>query len=184
MRPSRGWTLRRAAVADAAALAAVHVAGWGEAYAGLVPDHMLAALSVDSRAATWARILAERAQAPATTVHVACDAGRIVGFAASGAQRSAELRERFEGEVSAIYVLRRAQGQGIGRALMATAARDLLAGGLGGAALWVLRDNWPARRFYEHLGGEPAAERTDRRGDVCLAEVAYGWRALTLLAQD
>ncbi len=183
MHPSAGWTLRRAAIPDAADIAAVHVACWRHAYAGLVPDHMLASLSVGARAATWARILAERAQGPGTTVHVACEAGRILGFVACGGQRSAELRERFAGEVSAIYVLHQAQGQGVGRALMASAARDLLAGGMHAAALWVLRDNRPARRFYERLKGKLAAERMDVRGDVSLAEVAYGWRALTVLAR-
>ena len=184
MRASTGWTLRRAVSSDAAAIAEVHVACWRQAYAGLVPDRMLAELSVDARSAAWTRILAECEQVPATTVHVACDAGRIIGFVCSGGQRSADLRERFEGEVSAIYVLRQAQGRGIGRALMTNAARDLRASGMHGAALWVLRDNWPARGFYERLGGEPAAERVDLRGQFSLAEIAYGWLVLRVLAGE
>ena len=184
MRPDTGWTLRHAAAPDAAAIAEVHLACWRQAYAGLVPDGMLAELSVDARAAVWTRILAGREQVPDTTVRVACDADRIFGFIGSGAQRSADLRERFEGEVSAIYVLHHAQRQGIGRALMASASRDLLARGMHGAALRVLHDNWPARRFYERLGGEPAAERTDVRSEVSLAGIAYACLVLTVLEGD
>ena len=37
---------------------------------------------------------------------------------------------------------------------MTLMAQDLLAREMRGAALWVLRDNEPARRFYEALGAE------------------------------
>jgi hypothetical protein len=48
--------------------------------------------------------------------------------------------------------------------------------------LWVLRDNLPARRFYEELGGTLIGERTDRREMAELPEVAYGWRDIRRLA--
>jgi ribosomal protein S18 acetylase RimI-like enzyme len=59
------------------------------------------------------------------------------------------------------------------------------------AALWVLRDNQPARRFYEALGAKVVGQRVEtvderigersRTQDV-LHEVAYGWPDLSLLA--
>ncbi len=46
---------------DAWAVARVHVDSWRSAYAGLLPDELLAGLSVEQRAEAWTRILGERA---------------------------------------------------------------------------------------------------------------------------
>ena len=42
-----GGSIRVAGVADAAAIAAVHVEAWRETYMGIVPVQVLAGLSVD-----------------------------------------------------------------------------------------------------------------------------------------
>ena len=44
-----GGSIRVAGVADAAAIAAVHVEAWRETYVGIVPVQVLAGLSVDRR---------------------------------------------------------------------------------------------------------------------------------------
>ncbi len=188
--------IRIAKAADASAIARVHVASWHETYRGMVPDAMLAALSVEQRSKAWLQILegsgegntpggpgACRADAEGTLVFVADLDGSTVGFASCGAQRTGSLRERgYEGEFSAIYVLQAAQRLGLGRRLMVSMATDLQGRGFRGAALWVLRDNARARRFYEFLGGIPVAERNDdREGGLTLPEVAYGWTDLSSL---
>ena len=102
------------------------------------------------------------------------------------------MADGFAGEFSALYLLAAQQRRGVGRRLMATMARDLLARGMQAACLWVLRDNEPARRFYEALGAEIVGQRVEtvdehltgqrRRAPDFLHEVAYGWPDLTLLA--
>ena len=47
--------------------------------------------------------------------------------------------------------------------------------------LWVLAENWPARRFYEALGGEYVSEQQIMIGNTLLLEVAYGWKDLNQL---
>ena len=47
-----GGSIRVAGVADAAAIAAVHVGAWRETYVGIVPVQVLAGLSVDRRTET------------------------------------------------------------------------------------------------------------------------------------
>ena len=47
----------------------------------------------------------------------------------------------------------------------------------------MLRENAAAREFYRRLGGEVVAEKEDRRENINLVEVAYGWRELPVLAQ-
>jgi hypothetical protein len=60
-------------------------------------------------------------------------------------------------------------------------ASDLIGRGFSAAALWVLRENLRARRFYEHLGGKVIGEREDVRDATILIELAYGWPDLKQL---
>jgi ribosomal protein S18 acetylase RimI-like enzyme len=53
--------------------------------------------------------------------------------------------------------------------------------GFSAAALWVLRDNAVARRFYDQQGSKVIAEREDVRDGAVLVELAYGWADLKTL---
>jgi ribosomal protein S18 acetylase RimI-like enzyme len=175
-----GWIIREATEGDALAIAEVHVAAWREAYAALVPKEMIAALSIEERSARWRQMLT--AAHPRAAAFLATEGDVPVGFSSCGPQRSSDLASLgFKGEITAVYVLRRAQRRGMGASLMRAAARRLASDGHDGAALWVLRDNMPARRFYEALGGTLVSAREDRRGEHVLHEVAYGWRDLNPL---
>jgi ribosomal protein S18 acetylase RimI-like enzyme len=157
----------------------MHVESWRETYAGLVPDKMLSSLSVEKRAAAWITIMREPATERTTVIHLAEHEGTIVGFGSCGAQRTENLKDNgYDGEVSGIYVLREFQKRKIGTRLFRAMSSDLKGRGFSAAALWVLRDNLRARRFYEHHGGKVIAEREDVRNDVVLIELAYGWPAL------
>ena len=113
--------IRAATTADAPALARVHVTAWRETYAGIVPDAQLAKLSIERRAAMWTRILNDPSNV--TAVLVVERDGEVIGFGACGSQRTATLEEKgYDGEVSAIYVLRSFQKQGVGAALMRSMA--------------------------------------------------------------
>jgi hypothetical protein len=67
--------------------------------------------------------------------------------------------------------------------LICTMSSDLLRRGFKAAALWVLRENFRARRFYEHFGGKVIAEREDVREGTVLIELAYGWPDIKELDQ-
>lgn len=164
--------IRMAQVADAPAIATVHVDSWRSTYRGLVPDDSLASLSYAQRDQFWRTILSE--PAPASFVYVAEDErGTIVGFASGGRERSGD--PTYTGELYAIYLLAAYQGQGIGRRLMIAVVTRLIEAGLPSLLLWVLADN-PARRFYEALGGQLVYEKTVTIGGAQLREVGYGWR--------
>lgn len=165
---------RRATPEDAEALGRVHVQAWHEAYAGLMPDAVLARLDPLQRAAMW-----RDAMANASTVQLAERDGAIVGFGSSGPRRDASLPH--SGEIYAIYVLRSAQRLGVGRALMAALACDLLAQGHVSGVLWVLESNLPARRFYAALGGQEVARREQQRDGFTDVGVAYAWQDLKVL---
>jgi ribosomal protein S18 acetylase RimI-like enzyme len=137
---------------------------------------MLANLSVERRTEAWEKILREPAANDKTVVFVDEIDGQIVAFGACGEQRDAQLKRLgFESEIGSIYVLQAFQRQGIGVALMRALAGTLVDLGYHGLALWVLRENVLARRFYERCGGMTVAEKSDDRGVAVLVEVAYGW---------
>jgi ribosomal protein S18 acetylase RimI-like enzyme len=168
--------LRIATSHDASALGAMHVASWRETYAGLLPDKMLASLVVEARAAAWAQIMQEPTTERSTVIYLAEHERVIVGFGSCGAQRTESLKDKgYSGEVSALYVLREFQKRKLGTRLLRAMSSNLQQRGFDAAALWVLRENLRARRFYEHFGGRVIAEREDVRDGTVLVELAYGW---------
>ena len=178
----KAFALRRANADDAAAIGALHVASWRETYAGILPEEMLASLSVESRTAMWGELLAEPDADRPPAVFVVEEDGRTIGFGACGRQRDEALSDAgFRGEIGAIYVSRAHQCRGVGRALMAALARSLSESGHEAAALWVLRENSPARAFYEALGGAIVGEKDSGIPGGTFVEVAYGWRDLSSL---
>lgn len=169
------YSIRRATLADAAALAQVHETTWRETYIGLMSEQMLDALTADARTEAWRRILSGETGYLSTT-YVAERAGEFVAFGSCGEQRNEEFAAAgYEGEFAAVYVLNAHQRRGLGTRLMAVMMSDLADRGLAGFTLWVPRDNIPARSLYEQLGGRLIGQRTDAREQGTLVEVAYGW---------
>ncbi len=170
--------VRAARPADAAAIAVVHVASWRAAYHGIVASSFLDALDVRARAAVWAERLTDPAQALHTLV--AESGGDVVGLATAGPSRDDDAPAG-TAEIQAIYVAPDSWGSGAGRALM-TAAIDVLVTTeprFTAVTLWVLRDNAPARRFYEAAGFAPdGATMTVTLGDADLLSIRL-CRALT-----
>ena len=168
--------IRVATLDDAHALASMHVASWHETYAGILPDKMLSSLSIDARAAMWANIMREPPTVGSAVIYLAEHEGTIIGFGSCGAQRTESIKNKgYDGEIGAIYVLREFQKRKIGTRLLRAMSSDLIRRGFNAAALWVLRDNLIARRFYEHFGAKVIAEREDVWDGAMLVELAYGW---------
>lgn len=164
--------VRRAEIADASAIASVYVDTWRTAYRGLLPDDFLDALSHEGYEERWRRSLA----AETTRTYVAVAGHDVVGFASGGRERAGE--DGFGGELYAIYVTHDEQRRGHGRKLVEATARGLRELGLNDMIVWVLRDNHPARLFYERLGGAYVRAQPITIGSALLQEVGYGWREL------
>jgi ribosomal protein S18 acetylase RimI-like enzyme len=173
-------SLRKARLADAIAIGAVHVAAWRNTYPGILPDSYLAHLSVSRQAAHY-----DAAIRGGTGVVVATASGtdvplgsgpRIIGFATAGRARHAEVggRRLAEGEVETLYVLDDWRDRGVGRRLMRAAAGHLMEIGCKSAFLWVLRDN-PSRWFYQRLGGKPVAETYTQIAGQKISQTAFVW---------
>lgn len=161
---------------DAEDLARVHVTSWRETYRGLLADAFLARMSEPGFTRRFRRALAS----PGDSVTLAgADRHGLVAYAQGSASRRGVPGEA---EVQTLYVLRQAQGEGLGARLMTETARALAAQGATSLMVSVLRDNIRARGFYEHLGGEPEAARQEPGpGGRLLYEVAYRWRDISAL---
>ena len=142
-----GAEVRPATPQDARAIAEVRVASWRWAYRGLVPDDVLAGMSVAESEAGWRGILAD----PAVAVFVASLGDRLVGFASCCASRDADAPPG-TGEIGALYVVEEVAGTGVGSALMTAAEGKLRSSGHVRATLWVLASNDRGRGFYERRG--------------------------------
>jgi ribosomal protein S18 acetylase RimI-like enzyme len=121
-------------------------------------------------------ITGEPATEHSTVIYLAEHQETIIGFGSCGAQRTDALKAKgYDGEISGIYVLREFQKRKIGTHLLRAMSSDLSSRRFKSTALWVLRDNLRARRFYEHYGGKVIAQREDNRDGTVLIELAYGW---------
>jgi len=166
------YAISPAGPADAAELGRVHVRSWRETYPGLLPQAALDRMNPAMHARRFRHELM-RAQ-PGQVTLIAEDAGGAVGYA-SGAVLSGDARGA-DAEVFTLYVLRAAQGAGVGRALLKASARVLRAEGAGSLMLFVLTRNERARAFYERLGGEAFAEVASHGWGAGLTETAYRWK--------
>lgn len=137
--------IRRAAVDDASEIARIHVETWRAAYAGIVSDKHLDALSIEKRTETWIRQIGD----PKNHIWVSLIDDIVNGFIAGGASRDEDLPEW--DEIYAIYVSPDSQRRGIGRSL----TDAFLAEHSNPCALWVLEDNNAGIHFYRSIGFEP-----------------------------
>ena len=172
--------IRRGTKADAAAIGRVHVETWQAAYAGLLPDSLLAAMSDVRQSAWWSRLLADPGEARGVFVADDEEMG-VVGFGSCGPVRDPpeglDGREIRVGEVYTLYVEPDFQNMGLGRRLLDALFRQLRADGCDTAVLWMLASN-PSRFFYEGLGGERVGDRVDSMAGVDVEEMAFAWRDL------
>ena len=169
--------IRLATAGDAPAIAEVRVNAWRTTYRGMIPDTYLDAMKVEDSAALWDKVLTA---APNTTsTFVAEIDGRVVAFASG--MRKPEAKLGFDSELSGIYVVREAQGAGIGRRLFAAVAAAQRSHGATGMIVWVIAGNKIARAFYENLGGELILEQPFNWDGMDLVEAGYGFRDLAAL---
>lgn len=160
------FTIRMAKKEDAAKIMEVNIKTWETAYASIVDPKF-----IEKRWQTYdasVERIASQIQNLEMTIFVAEIDGVIVGFASGGESRGA----RFEKELYAIYVIKEAQGLGIGHALFDRIKTLFIAQGAKQMIIWALAEN-PYRKFYERLGGKAELSKTRTFDEQVLDEVGY-----------
>ena len=161
--------VRPASPSDAAAIAALHVEGWQE-FRDFVPAHVMAARTLAGREAEW---LARLSSAdPGTWTALAERKSEVVGFVYCTLLEQPILGAR--SEIKNLFTTARRRRQGIGQALLTSAARWLAERGGEPISLYSFSAN-PFRAAYSHLGGTIAGERPTRWDDTVIPETCYRW---------
>ena len=168
--------VRPALVSDARSIAMVHVESSRTTYRGILPDTHLAQFTLEKRERFWAEALQKPEPRTVTLVGFDPDLG-VLGFVSGSKERTGQLE--CDGELYVIYLLPRAQGQGLGTLLTKRFVHELRARGFCSMVVWVLAAN-PFRRFYEKLGGQVIAEQSIERDGPTFLEIAYGWKDLRM----
>lgn len=149
--------VRVATLADAPAIARLHLASWRLAYRDLAPPEVFDALDEALRLKRWTATLTQPSAQQAVVV-AECD-GRLAGMGMASAPSQAAFGAR--GEIGSLYIDPGFQRLGLGRRLMLALAGEIAAWGYGGAALGVVVGNDRAIAFYEALGGQVAGRYLD-----------------------
>ena len=160
--------IRPAAVADAEAIAGVHIRSWQSAYRDLLPADYLAGLDLPARSQWWRGQL-EHPDWGTTWVATIEDA--VVGFLSIGPSRDEDADTRTL-EIYSVYLEPELIGSGVARDLMRTALAEVPARST--VTLWTATENERGRHFYRRHGFSPdGTERTEDIGGTELPEVRY-----------
>lgn len=123
-------------------ISGVYENSWRYAYKNIIPQDYLDSIP-EGR---WATSISR----PGRCNLVMTEKGRIIGTAAFCASRWEQYSDC--GEIVSIYFLPEYIGKGYGQQLLEACVGELTKSGYSKILLWVLEDNYRARRFYEKNG--------------------------------
>ena len=133
--------IRPVTAENAADAGGIIYTSWGETYRGLMPDEVLDGRSLD--------VCIGKARENPQNYRLAYIGGEPAGTVVFLPETRDFCTKREGGEVVALYVLKKFQRRGVGRALLETAVREV---GRNGLTLFVLKGNDNAVAFYKKMG--------------------------------
>jgi GNAT superfamily N-acetyltransferase len=146
-------TLRLADVADAPAVAELHLRAAAAGFAHIFPPGAPSPTLAETIEEWTARLGVDRA--PGWEAYAAQADGRLVGVLTAGP----DPLEPGAGQLSRLYVDPGFWGHGVGRLLFEAALDRLAAQGMAWATLWCIEGNQRAWAWYERMGWQPTGQR-------------------------
>ena len=160
-----GGFVRAARAADASGLARVQVASWRSAFAGLVPDAVIAELTSEEAVGQFTARWREAISAPPTSkhrVHVAVEKPgepEILGFAAAGPATDEDLWPGTDGELYELHVMPSVAAEGHDQRLLHAVADTFAEDGFSTGYTWALAGDEARVEFLEAAGWAPDGSR-------------------------
>lgn len=164
--------IRPATASDLLAICDLQIDSWRSTYRGFVTDQFLDVDVENILGAHWAEMPGQRWLVETVWVD-----NQLGGFIAVESELSCDAY------VDNLHVADWAQGQGLGRKLMARAAKAISAQGNVGLWLTVIADNYGSRAFYRRIGGNEGAEMTQDMFGQPVRCLPVRWNNLSKLAQ-
>lgn len=165
--------IREATIQDANQIAKVTVSSWKSTYEGIVSQLFLDGMSLFKYELYWYKNLNEDT-AHKNTLVAEDEKGKIIGYIVGGVNRYKEEYPDYDCELYALYIVKNAQGKGIGTALVKALTAILVKEGYQNMIVWVLSQN-PSKEFYKQMGGEYLGQKEMNINNECLTETVYGW---------
>ena len=163
-----GGFVRPARAGDADSLVRVQVASWRCAYAGIVPEDLLAELTGDEAQGVWRDRWRDAITNPPSSRHrvlVAVSEAEgsapreVVGFVSTGPATDADRWPGTDGQLYELRVVPERTGQGHGSRLLHAAADTMTEDGFRTVSIWALAADSALRRFLESSGWAPDGAR-------------------------
>ncbi|MEF2093259.1 GNAT family N-acetyltransferase [Bacillus sp. CFBP9009] len=165
--------IRQATVADAEAIAIVHVDCWRTTYKEIMPSDFLDNLSYEKRKDIWIKNI----NRDENYVYVAeNNEGKIVGFIDGGKRDTNQVEN--SGDLTAIYILENFQRMGIGKKLIKELFFKFEELGFKTIFVEVLEDN-ESRYFYEAFGAELLKTEKIKMAGAELNLLVYEWKDIS-----
>ena len=177
MTTAPAFVLRDATPADAAAIAALHVASWRVAYRHILPDAYLDGPAAAEADARWAANF--KVAGPRDILMVADSDAGLLGLVAVWAGREAG----FDTYIDNLHVRPHLRGLRIGARLLGEATRRMIAAGHRTTCLWLLDGNEQGGRFYRRIRGSFEDHQSGEMGGHPIGETRVAWRDLPELAK-
>jgi ribosomal protein S18 acetylase RimI-like enzyme len=143
--------IRDATEKDVPAIAELHAESWRSAYRGVLSDDYLEKDVHRDRLAVWQERFSNASQGSMFVIVAEMASTFLGGFACVFPEKDAIWGSFLDN----LHVSPQLTGQGIGRKLLAESAGRLVRlGSSAGLYLWVIEQNYRARRFYEKAGAK------------------------------
>ena len=162
-----GGFVRAARATDAVGLARVQVASWRVAFAGLVPEAVIAELSSEDAVAQFAARWRDAISVPPTSkhrVHVAVEQPgdpEILGFAAAGPATDEDLWPGTDGQLYELHVAPAVADSGHDQRLLHAVADTFEEDGFSAAYTWALAGDAARIGFLEAAGWAQDGSRSN-----------------------
>lgn len=160
--------IRNVKFEDLRSVSEIIVESWKTAYRGIVADEYLDSLTVDQN---YEKIIKDYTE---NEFIVAERDNEVVGFCRYGFENAyVETFPDVDCELHALYVKPNCKEVGIGTKIINYVINEFKVKGYKKMILWCFKDNYPARMFYEKMGGIYGNESTITRGGKDYKEVCY-----------
>jgi ribosomal protein S18 acetylase RimI-like enzyme len=172
------YRIRCSEISDTEILGQVHARASHETYTDVVPADALAKMgSVEWRSGIR-RGMFERSTPDWGHFLVESAAREVMGFGDCGPAYKPDITLFAPLEIYTLYLLRAAQGHGLGGALLKHMLAHAASRGFEKAALSVLANNESALGFYRHMGGTEVSRSDSDLTGTKLPTAIYLWTGL------